>query len=201
MVEHKHKGTSPVPMVVTGLVMILLFAGFVFFLVSQGQSIPNVEEVHAQARLKNLADLNSGNQKILTEYHWVDKSKGVVGVPIDRAMELALVDLQSNKPHSAGPVNPPAAPAPQGSPTPTPAAAPPSPTPAPAQQASPTPAPAEAPPSPTPAPAQQASPTPAPAEAPASPTPAPAQEGSPTPAPPAPASPTPEANNQQGAAQ
>lgn len=109
----------------TGLVMILLFFGFVVFLVSQGQSIPNVEEVHAQTRLKNLADLNSENQKALTQYRWVDKSKGVVGVPIDRAMDLVLVELQSIKPHSAGPVNPPAAPQPsaaqpQGSPSPSP---------------------------------------------------------------------------------
>ena len=99
-------------MIITGLVMILLFCGFVIFLVSQGQSIPNVEEVNAQTRLKNLADLNSENQKILTQYRWVDKSKGVVGVPIDRAMDLVLVELQSIKPHSAGPVNPPAAPPP-----------------------------------------------------------------------------------------
>jgi hypothetical protein len=126
MAEHKQKGKNSVPVVVTGLVMILLFCGFAIFLVSQGQSIGNVEEVHAQNRLKNLADLNSENQKVLTQYHWVDKSKGVVGVPIDRAMDLALVELQSIKPHPAGPVNPPAPPPqpaaakPQASPTPSP---------------------------------------------------------------------------------
>jgi hypothetical protein len=117
-------------MIVTGLVMILLFSGFVIFLISEGESIPNVEDVHAQARLKNLADLNAENQKILTQYRWVDKSKGVVGVPIDRAMDLVLADLQSVKPHPAGPVSTPAppsptpqsspAPAPQGSPSPSP---------------------------------------------------------------------------------
>ena len=133
MAEQRQEGKSPALMVITGLVMVLLFCGFVFFLVSQGQSIPNVEEVKAQGRLKNLADLNSENQKVLTQYHWVDKSKGVVGVPIDRAMDLVLAELQSNKPHSAGPVNPPtppqplptaspksAASQPQGSPTPSP---------------------------------------------------------------------------------
>jgi len=107
-------------MIIIGLVMVLLFCGFVFFLVSQGQSVPNVEQVQAQVRLKNLADLNSENEKILTKYHWVDKSKGVVGIPVDRAMDLVLVELHSNKPHPAGPVTPPAAPTPQGSPTPAP---------------------------------------------------------------------------------
>ena len=120
MAEHQRKSKSSAPMILTGLVMILLFCGFVIFLVSQGQSIPNVEEVHAQTRLKNLADLNSENQKVLTQYRWMDKSKGVVGVPIDRAMDLVLVELQSIKPHAAGPVNPPAAPPPPGSPSPSP---------------------------------------------------------------------------------
>src|SRR6202047_2102427 len=112
MAEDRRKSKSSTPMIITALAMVLLFCGFAFFLVSQGQSIPNVEEVKAQARLKNLADLNSENQKALTQYHWVDKSKGVVGVPIERAMELVLAELQSNKPHPAGPVTPPVAPTP-----------------------------------------------------------------------------------------
>src|SRR5580692_170822 len=120
MAEHQQKGKSSAPMILTGLVMILLFCGFVIFLVSQGQSIPNVEELHAQTRLKNLADLNSENQKILTQYRWVDKTQGVVGIPIDRAMDLVLVQLQSNKPHPAGPAI---------LPTPTPAQATPAPLP------------------------------------------------------------------------
>ena len=130
MAEHPPKGKSSGPMIVTGLVMILLFSGFVIFLISEGESIPNVEDVHAQARLKNLTDLNTENQKVLTQYRWVDKSKGVVGVPIDRAVDLVLAELQSVKPHPAGPVSTPAppsptpqsspAPAPQGSPSPAP---------------------------------------------------------------------------------
>jgi len=103
MAKHQEKVKSSIPMVITCLVMVLLFGGFALFLVSQGQSIPNVEELHAQTRLKNLADLNSENQKVLTQYRWVDKTKGVVGIPIDRAMDLVLVQLQSNKPHPAGP--------------------------------------------------------------------------------------------------
>jgi hypothetical protein len=108
-------------------VMILLFSGFVIFLISEGESIPNVEDVHAQARLKNLADLNAENQKVLTQYRWVDKSKGVVGVPIDRAMDLVLAELQSVKPHPAGPVStpaPPPSPTPQSSPAPAPQSSP-----------------------------------------------------------------------------
>ena len=75
MTEQRQKGKSSAPVMITGLVMVLLFCGLVFFLVSQGQSIGNVEEVKAQVRLKNLADLNSENQKALMQYRWVDKSK------------------------------------------------------------------------------------------------------------------------------
>lgn len=118
MAKHREKGRSSTAIIVTGLVMVLLFCLFVIFLVSQGQDIPNVEEVKAETRLKNLADLNVENQKILTQYRWIDKSKGVVGIPIDRAMDLVLVQLQSTQPHPAGPVNTPAAP--PASPTPSP---------------------------------------------------------------------------------
>lgn len=136
MDEHQQKGKSSVPVFITGLVMVLLFCGLGFFLVLQGQSIPNADEVTAQTRLKNLADLNSENQKILTQYHWVDKSKGVVGIPIDRAMDLVLAELESNKPHSAGPVTPPTPPQPQPTASPKPAASQPqgSPTPSPNNQ-------------------------------------------------------------------
>ena len=122
MAEYEEKPKSLVPMIATGLVMILLFGGFALFLLSLGQSIPDVDQVAAETRLKNLADLNAQNQKILTHYHWIDKSKGVVGIPVDRAMDLVLSELQSNKPHPAGPVNPPAAPQPQASPPSSPAA-------------------------------------------------------------------------------
>jgi hypothetical protein len=120
MDHDRRRDKSSTPAIVTGLVMVLLFCGLAFFLVLQGQSIPSADEVTAQVRLKNLADLNTENQKVLTQYHWIDKSKGVVGVPIDRAMDLVLAELQSNKPHAAGPVTPPAAAAPQISPSPAP---------------------------------------------------------------------------------
>ena len=119
MAERQQNGKSSAPMILTGLIMILLFCVFAIFLVAQGKSIPNVEELREEVRLKNLADLNNENQRVLTQYHWVDKGKGVVGIPIDRAKDLVLAQLQSIKPHPAGPVNPPAAPQQQGTPAPS----------------------------------------------------------------------------------
>jgi len=120
MADDKQKSRTSIPMIVTGLVITLLFVGLAGFLVLQRASIPTVDEQTAQVRLKNLSELNAENQRILTQYHWVDKSKGVVGIPINRAMDLALAELQANKPHAAGPVNPPAAPPPASTPAPSP---------------------------------------------------------------------------------
>ena len=120
MVENTQKSRVSLLVIITGLVMVLLFAGLAIFPILQRENIPTVDEQTAQVRLKNLADLNAENQKILTEYHWVDKNKGVVGIPIDRAMDLVMAQLQSNKPHAAGPINPPAAAPAAASPTPTP---------------------------------------------------------------------------------
>jgi hypothetical protein len=122
MVEHQQKPKNSASLIIAGLLMLLVFGGFAILLTWQGQSIPDAEEAKAEVRLKNLADLNAENQKILTQYRWIDKSKGVVGIPIARAMELVLPELEGIKPHPAGPVNPPAAPNPQGSPKPSPAA-------------------------------------------------------------------------------
>jgi hypothetical protein len=98
-------------MIITGLVMILLFLGLVALLVGQREHIQTYDEVRKEQRLKNLDDLNGENEKILTQYHWVDKAKGVVGIPIERAMNLVLMELQANRPHAAGPITspPPAA--------------------------------------------------------------------------------------------
>jgi cytochrome c len=100
----------------TGSVVILLSFGlFAILLAKQRQSISTADDQRREIRLKNLADLNAENQKILTQYRWIDKNKGIVGIPIDQAMNLVLVELQANKPHPAGPILPPATPQPRQS--------------------------------------------------------------------------------------
>ena len=122
MAENTQKNRVSLSLIITGLVMVLLFVGLAIFLVAQRKNIPTVDEQTAEVRLKNLAELNAENQKILTQYHWVDKNKGVVGIPINRAMDLVVAQLQANKPHAAGPINPPAVAPPAASPAPSPSA-------------------------------------------------------------------------------
>lgn len=134
--------------VVTILVVLLLFAGLVWFVSYQRESIAAAEPGRRELRLKNLNELNTENQKTLTSYRWIDKGKGIVGIPIDRAMEVEIADLTANHPHAAGPITPAApnpTPSAAGSPAQKPASAP---TPAGNQ---PSPNPANAVPSATPA--------------------------------------------------
>jgi hypothetical protein len=102
-------------MIITGVVMLLLFLGLVALLVLQREHVQTYDEVRKEHRLKNLAELNGENERILTQYHWVDKAKGVVGIPINRAMSLVWAELQSVRPHAAGPISNPS---PAGSPSP-----------------------------------------------------------------------------------
>jgi hypothetical protein len=41
-------------------------------------------------------------------YGWVDKNKGVAHIPIPRAMQLTMAELQAKKPMAAGPIATPA---------------------------------------------------------------------------------------------
>ena len=148
--------------VLTILVMLLVFLGLVWIVFLQREAIPTSSQETREERLKNLAQLNADNQKTLTTYHWVDKSKGIVGIPINRAMDLVLKDLAANHPHAAGPVNPPAA-TPTPAASPAPAAANQQATPAPSASATPAPSPASSPsstPQPSASPEQSSSPEP-----------------------------------------
>ncbi|HEY0792521.1 MAG TPA: hypothetical protein VGD78_15765 [Chthoniobacterales bacterium] len=170
MTKTYQNGKASLSMVVTSLVITLLFAGLVGLIAWQRQGIPNENTDVREKRLKNLADLVADNDKVLTQYRWIDRTKGVVGIPVERAKQLVLADLEGNKPHPAGPVNPaPPAPNSNGAPAPTtnPAASP-SPA-AGVQPAAPAPGP-NAPPAPVVNP--QSVPAPSPAPAAPSPTPA-----------------------------
>jgi hypothetical protein len=67
------------------------------------------EKMRAENRLKKLKEARDQDEKALTGYAWVDKNKGTVRLPIDRAMELTVADLGNKKPAAAGPIAAPAA--------------------------------------------------------------------------------------------
>src|SRR6266849_1653935 len=130
---------SPAPFS-TWVGVVLLFALFgatVVAVVGPSPRGDTYEQMRAEARAKKLKDMRDEDGKALTAYAWVDKNKGTVRLPIDRAMELTVADLANKKPAPAYAIAAPessaapggaaaASPAPSASPqasgTPTPTA-------------------------------------------------------------------------------
>jgi hypothetical protein len=108
-----------------GVVLLFFFFGiFVLVLVAATPHGNNYEQKRAKAREEKLKTIRETATKELNSYAWVDKSKGVGRIPIDRAMEITVRDLASKKPAPANPIAIPAeAAAPPASP-PAPAVSP-----------------------------------------------------------------------------
>jgi hypothetical protein len=94
---------SPAPFS-TWVGVVLLFALFGVIVVAVIGPAPrgdSYEQMRAEARTKKLKDARDEEAKALTGYAWIDKNKGTVRLPIDRAMELTAVDLANKKPAPA----------------------------------------------------------------------------------------------------
>ena len=113
----------------TWLGIVLLFALFGVIVLAVIGPLPrgtDYEETRAKKRIENLKTAREDAEKALNSYAWIDKNKGVVRIPISRAMELTVAELAQKKPATAGPIATPqaqaaaasASPAPAGSPKP-----------------------------------------------------------------------------------
>ena len=103
----------------TWLGIVLLFALFgviVLAVIGPSPRGSDYEETRAKKRAENLKTLREEADKTLTTYGWIDKTKGVAHIPIDRAMELTLAELAKQKPVPAGPIATPQAQAPASAP-------------------------------------------------------------------------------------
>src|SRR6266567_624280 len=113
----------------TWLGVVLLFALFGVIVLAIIGPMPrgsDYEETRAKKRIEKLKTVREDAEKALNTYAWIDKNKGVVQIPISRAMELTTAQLAQQKLAPAGPIAPPQAqspatptsPAPAGSPKP-----------------------------------------------------------------------------------
>jgi len=120
---------SPAPFS-TWLGVVLLFALFGAIVVAVVGPSPRgdtYEQMRAETRAKKLKDARDEDAKALTTYAWVDKNKGTVRLPIDRAMELTVADLANKNPAPAYAITAPessAAPGGAAAATPAPSASP-----------------------------------------------------------------------------
>src|SRR5438132_6596792 len=91
----------------TWLGVVLLFALFGVIVLAIIGPMPrgsDYEETRAKKRMENLTTAQEDAERALNSYAWVDKNKGVVRIPIGRAMELTATDLAQKKPVAAGPI-------------------------------------------------------------------------------------------------
>jgi hypothetical protein len=103
------------------VLLMLLFGVMTVAIVGPAPRGDTYEQQRAQNREKKLKDLHDEEAKALTGYAWIDKNKGTVRLPIERAMQLTVAELANKKPTAAGPI---ATPAPEASAAPSgPAAA------------------------------------------------------------------------------
>jgi len=131
------------------VLLFVLFGVIVLALIGPSPRGNDYEQKRAKSREQKLKALHEEDAKALTTYGWIDKNKGVVRIPVARAMGLTTAELAQKKPAPAGPIATPApsaAASPAGSPAATPATPPakPAASPAPGQSplatAAPTPA-------------------------------------------------------------
>jgi hypothetical protein len=109
-----------------GVVLLLLaFGALAIAIIGPAPRGDTYEQQRAQDRERKLKDLHDEDAKALTSYAWIDKNKGTVRVPIERAMELTVAELANKKPAPAGPIaTPPTAAVPGGAVAASPAPSP-----------------------------------------------------------------------------
>jgi hypothetical protein len=95
------------------VLLFLIFGAIVLAVVGPMPRKDDYEGKRAKARLEKLKTQREEDAKALTTYDWIDKTKGVARVPIERAMELTISELARKQPAPAYPI---ATPAPQASP-------------------------------------------------------------------------------------
>jgi len=193
------KKASVGPVFIGGIFIFLIFGLLIVIWFRWSGKADSYDDQRAVVRAAKLDQLQKDNHEKLTSYAWVNKQKGIVQLPIDRAMEVVIADLKAKPvkasavklevPYPAGlqqapaaaapaaPAAPGAAPAASAAPVPSQAAA----TSGSAAPAAPAPSPAPAAASPAPA-AASASPVPASSPSPV-PVASPAAVAPPTPAP------------------
>lgn len=101
---------SPAPLSTWfGVVLLLfLFGAMAVAIIGPAPRGDTYEQKRAQAREEKLKKLRDDDAAALNNYAWVDKTKGTVRVPIERAMQLTVTDLANKKPAPAGPIATPA---------------------------------------------------------------------------------------------
>lgn len=77
----------------TGCVILMLSA--LSWLILHRATPPSIDEARAELRRRYLAELEATNRVSLATYGWIDSRRGIVRLPLDRAIEMS-VELWQN---------------------------------------------------------------------------------------------------------
>ena len=93
-----------------GVVLLFAFFGLLALVVIGASPRGNTyEEKRAKARVEKLQAAREETTTALTTYAWLNKSKGVVRIPINDAMKLTVAELAHKTPAPANPIATPEA--------------------------------------------------------------------------------------------
>jgi flagellar basal body-associated protein FliL len=81
--------------IISVLVLLLAAVAGALWISHSGSATEREDQERAAVRTKNLADLRAADQTALTTYGWSDKAKGIIHIPVTRAMELVVPELNS----------------------------------------------------------------------------------------------------------
>jgi hypothetical protein len=73
--------------------ILLIMAGLIWLMYFYTQPAP-VDEARRVERQRNLAEVNAQNKEQLDNYAWIDQGRGIVRLPVARAMELTIQEWQ-----------------------------------------------------------------------------------------------------------
>lgn len=83
-------------MLLIGVLILLLAAVLGGLWLNRSTSATETEDAdRAAMRVKNLTELQAADTNALTTYGWNDQAKGIVHIPITKAMELVLPAIQA----------------------------------------------------------------------------------------------------------
>jgi hypothetical protein len=93
---------------VVGCFLIFVIVLFLAY-IPQRRSAPEVDlakippeeqwKFTAEGRQTHLDELRAKEQAAATSYAWIDKNKGIVQLPLDRALQLTLQELNATRKH------------------------------------------------------------------------------------------------------
>lgn len=88
-----------------GVVLLFAFFGLLALIVIGASPRGNsYEKKRAKVRAEKLQALNQEKLTAITTYAWVDKSKGVVRIPVEDAMTITVAELSQKTPAPANPI-------------------------------------------------------------------------------------------------